>query len=377
MDFLFNESQSIFQKTMRNFCEKEVRPVIEKLDRDHLFPYEIYDKLVEMGLPGIIYPEEYGGLGLDLMTLVLAFEELSRLSLGLAMAQGWVLYAPPVYYCGNEAQKRSYLVPVIKGEKKGCFALTEPNAGSDVASLATTAKKGTDEYIVNGSKIFITNADVSVYMVLAARTGSMKDGHRGISLFVIDSHSEGITINRLAKIGAGTASTCEIGFQDVHIPYENLMGEENRGFYPLMEKLDSFRVLFGVGGLGVAQGAYEEALQYARERVQFGKPIGRFQAIQFMLSDMYTQIEAVRLLIYRATWMIDQGMRATKEASAAKLMAAEVAMNTVVNGMQIFGGYGYMEEFPIQRYYREAKLVAIGEGTSEIQRSIIAKQLGL
>jgi len=155
------------------------------------------------------------------------------------------------------------------------------------------------------------------------------------------------------------------------------MGEENRGFYPLMEKLDSFRVLFGVGGLGVAQGAYEEALQYARERVQFGKPIGKFQAIQFMLSDMYTQIEAVRLLIYRATWMIDQGMRATKEASAAKLMAAEVAMNTVVNGMQIFGGYGYMEEFPIQRYYREAKLVAIGEGTSEIQRSIIAKQLGL
>ena len=377
MEFMLNESQRIFQRTMRDFCEKEIRPKIEELDREHRFSPEIYDKLVELGLPGIIYPEEYGGLGLDLLTLVLGMEELSRISLGMAMAQGWVLYGPPIYHSGNDEQRRRFLTPVIKGEKKGCFALTEPNAGSDVGSMTTSARKGADGYLINGSKIFITNADISDYMVLAARTGSAEDRHRGISLFVVDSKSDGITINPLNKIGAGACSNCEIGFQDVAVPAENLLGEENRGFYSLMECLEGFRVLFGVMGLGVAQGAYEEALRYAGERVQFGKPIGKFQAIQFMLSDMYTQIEASRLMIYRATWMIDNGMKATKEASAAKLMASETAMNTAVKAMQIFGGYGYMEEFPIQRYFREAKLAEIGEGTSEVQRMIIAKEIGL
>lgn len=377
MDFMLNESQRMFQKTMRDFCEKEIRPIIEKFDKEHLYPYEIYDKLVELGLPGIIYPEQYGGLGLDMTTLVVAMEEIARISLGMGMAQGWGLYAPPVFYCGNEEQKKKYLTPVIRGEKKGCFALTEPNAGSDAASLSTSAKKEKDGYIINGSKIFITNANVSDYMVLAARTGTAEDRQKGISLFVLDSHSDGITINTLDKIGAGAAPTCEVGFEDVKIPLDSLMGEENKGFYALMECLDGFRVLFAVLGLGVAQGAYEEALKYAKERVQFGKTIGKFQAIQFMLSDMYTEIEAARLLIYRASWMIDQGIKASKEASAAKVFASETAMKTAVKAMQVFGGYGYMEEFPIQRYFREAKLAEIGEGTSEVQRMIIARQLGL
>ena len=377
MDFLLNETQRIFQKTMRDFCEKEVRPVIEKLDKEHLFSHEIYNQLVEMGLPGIIYPEKYGGSDSDMITLTLAMEELARISMGIAMAQGWVLYTPPVYYAGNEEQKKKFLTPVLLGEKKGCFALTEPNSGSDVGSLLTRAVKGSDCYIVNGSKMFITNADISDYMVLAARTGTVESRHKGVSLFVVDSHSDGIIINRIDKIGAGACSNCEISFQDVRVPFENLLGEENKGFYSLMECLDRFRVFFGVMGLGVAQGAYEEALRYAKERVQFGEPIGKFQAIQFMLSDMYVEIEASRLLIYRAAWMVDQGMKATKEASAGKLMASETAMKTAVKAMQIFGGYGYMEEYPIQRYFREAKLAEVGEGTSEVQRMIIAKQLGL
>jgi hypothetical protein len=377
MDFLLNESQRIFQKTMRDFCEKEINPDIARLDKEHIFSYEIYDKLVKIGLPGVMFPEKYGGSGFDLMTLVVAIEEIARISLGMAMAQGWVLFAPPIFYCGNEEQKKKYLTPVISGEIKGCFALTEPNAGSDVASIATTAEKGSNGYTVNGSKIFITNADVSDYMVLVARTGSTGDRHRGISLFIVDNRSAGITINRLPKIGAGACSTCEVGFQDVHVPLENLLGEENNGFYALMECLDVFRVVFGVMGVGVAQGAYEEALRYAKKRVAFGQPIGKFQAIQFMLSDMYTEIEASRLLVYRATWMVDQKMRASKEASAAKLMASETAMKTAVKAMQIFGAYGYMEEYPIQRYFREAKLLEVGEGTSEVQRMIIAKRLGL
>ncbi len=377
MDFLLSEEQRIFQKTMRDFCEKEIRPVIAEIDREEKFPHEIYDKLVQMGFPGTIYPEEYGGAGSDFVTLIIGLEEISRISMGMAMAQGWVLYAPPVFYAGNEDQKKKYLAPIISGEKKGCFALTEPNAGSDVAALRCAAKQGADGFIISGSKIFITNADTSDYMVLAARTGSFEDRHRGISLFVVNCRSEGIAIKKIPKIGAGAASTCEIVFEDVKVPEEDLLGERNKGFYTLMECLGEFRIVFGVMALGIAQGAFEEALQYAKERETFGKPIGKHQAIQFMLSDMYTQIEASRLMIYRAAWMIDQGMEATKECSAAKLMASETATNTAVKAMQIFGGYGYTLEFPIQRYFREAKLGEIGEGTSEIQRMIIAKQLGL
>jgi alkylation response protein AidB-like acyl-CoA dehydrogenase len=377
MEFLLNEEKRIFQKTMRRFCEEQIRPVIEEIDREQRFPYEIYDKLVGIGLPGTNYPMEYGGVGLDLLTLILGLEEISRISMGMAMAQGWILYCPPVFYFGNDEQKKEYFVPVLRGEKKGCFALTEPNAGSDAGSLMTKAKRAKNGYIINGTKMFITVADVSDYIVLAARTGNMEDKHRGISLFLVDSHSKGILVKKLEKIGAGAASTCEISFEDVYVPFANLLGIENRGFYALMKILDHFRVLFGTMSLGVAQGAYEEALNYAKKREAFGKTISKFQAIQFMLADMYTQIEASRLMIYRAAWMIDHGKSATKEASAAKLMASEMAMSVTVKAMQVFGGYGYMLEFPIQRYFREAKLGEVGEGTSEIQRMIIAKQLGL
>ena len=314
MDFLFSEEQRIFQKTMRDFCEKEIRPVIAEIDREEKFPYEIYDKLVQMGFPGTIYPEEYGGAGLDFLTLIIGLEEISRISMGMAMAQGWVLYAPPVFYAGNEDQKKKFLAPIISGEKKGCFALTEPNAGSDVAALRCAAKQGAEGFIINGSKIFITNADTSDYMVLAARTGSFEDRHRGISLFVVDCRSEGITINKIPKIGAGAASTCEIVFEDVRVPKDCLVGKEGEGFRIAMLTLDKTRAGIAAIATGVCQRAVDEAAKFANIRHQFGQPIGRFQGISFMLADMGARTAASRQLTRYAAWMADKDMKNSKDS---------------------------------------------------------------
>ena len=354
-------------------------PEEDELDEKEEFSGELTRKMGAIGLFGMFVAEEYEGQGMDYLSYIIATEEIARVdgSQAATIAAGNSLGIAPIYYFGNESQKKKYLPKLCSGGALWSFGLTEPTAGSDAGGSKTTAILDGNEWVLNGSKIFITNADTSDYMVLAARTGSFEDRHRGISLFVVNCRSEGIAIKKIPKIGAGAASACEIVFEDVKVPEEDLLGEKNKGFYTLMECLGEFRIVFGVMALGIAQGAFEEALQYAKERETFGKPIGKHQAIQFMLSDMYTQIEASRLMIYRAAWMIDQGMTATKECSAAKLMASETATNTAVKAMQIFGGYGYTLEFPIQRYFREAKLGEIGEGTSEIQRIIIAKQLGL
>lgn len=379
MDFKLSETQEMFRRAIRDFCEKEIRPVAQKLDEEEKFPYEIYDKLIQLGLPGIPFPEKYGGAGGDWLTWTIAFEEISRISAGVAMAEAYVLFAPPIYFVGNEEQKQKYLPAVIRGEIKGCFALSEPNAGSDAASIQLAAEEKQDCYLLNGNKIFATNASVSDYMVVAARTGPEKTGHQGVSLLIVDSHSKGITMRDFKnKLGVRAAPTGEVAFDNVAVPKENLLGEKGKGFYHLMESLTVFRILFGAIGLGVAIGAFEEALSYAKGRVQFGQPIGKFQAVQFMLADMYTSIEASRLLLYRAAWMQDHNIfPCDKEASAGKLMASEAAMNAGVKGMEIYGGYGYVSNLPIQRYFRDAKVMEVGEGTSEIQRTIIARRLGL
>jgi len=377
MEFELSETHRMFKQTMRDFADNEVRPIAEEIDRKEFYPYEIYDRLAELGLAGAAFPEKYGGSDGDWLMLILAMEELSRVSLGVSMAQGWALYAPPVYLLGSEDQRMALLKPVIQGEKKGCFAMTEPDAGSDVNNVRTLARLDGDHYIVNGNKIFITNASVSDHMLTVARTRKERVGHQGLSLLIIDSNSPGITTRDLKKLGARGAPACEIAFEDVKVPSSRLVGEEGKGFYALTKVLALFRSLFGVLGVGVAQGAFDEAIQYARQRVQFGKPISKFQAIQGMLANMYAEIESARLMIYRSTWLFDQGLPCEKESAAAKLIASEVAKRTADKALYIFGGYGYMMETPIQRYFRDAKLIEIGEGTSEIQRMVIAKQLGL
>lgn len=378
MDFRLTEEQEMVRKTIRDFCETEIRPVAQELDEKEEFPFEIYDKLKKLGLAGIPFPEKYGGSGGDWLTLAIAFEELGRVSLGVAMAEGaWYLLGVPIYIAGTEEQKLKYVPPLVKGQIKGAFALTEPGGGSDAGAIRTTARERKGSYLINGNKVFITNANVSDYMMVAARTEPGTTRAHGTSLFVVDSKTKGITVSELRKLGVRAAPTCEVGFEDVVVPAENLVGEKGRALHSLRMDFTSLRVLFGVMGLGVALGAYELARDYAKERVAFGKPIVNFQAIQFMLVDAHVSIEAARLLLYQAAWMIDHGLPARDQASAGKLMASETAMRTVVNAMQIFGGYSYVMDVPIQRYFRDAKVLEIGEGPSEIQRGIIARELGL
>ncbi len=378
MDFSLSEEHRIFRETFRRFCEQEIAPLVEEAEETETFPLELFPKMARLGYLCPRYPAEYGGAGIDKLSEVIMREELSRVCQGIATS--WSAHSHlgtyPIFKWGSSEQKAAYLIPAVRGEKIGAFGLTEPDAGSDIKSIRTTANRQGDAYVINGRKIFTTNGNICDFLTLVAYTDRPK-GYAGISMFVVEKGTPGFMVTRkLKKEGVRSSETAEILFEDCRVSREQRIGEEG-AFNKLMDTLNEGRV--GVAGncVGVAQSAYEAALKYAKERVQFGRPIGRFQAIQFKLAEMATEIEAARLLVYRAAWLIDQGHEPIKEAAMAKLYASEAAVRAAREAMQIHGGYGMMREFPLGRYLRDALVYTVGEGTSEIQKRIIAGQIGL
>jgi len=379
MDFSLSEEHKMFQKTIRDFAEREIGPLVEEAEAKEEFPVELFPKMGKLGYLGIRYPEEYGGPGFDKISECIYVEELSRVCAGIAsglMVQSG-LATEAVFHHGTEEQKQRFLVPAIKGDKIAALGLTEPNAGSDIASIQTTARREGDNYVLNGQKIFITNGTIADFVLVAAYTDKSR-GAKGISLIIVEKGSPGFTVARkLKKLGNRSSDTGELVFEDCIVPRENLIGEENKGFYYIVGALKSGRITYGGRAVGVAQAAFEAALKYAQERVQFGQPIGKFQVNQFKLAQMATEIEAARIFTYKAAWMLDQGMECMKEASMVKLFATEMVQRVVAEAVQIHGGYGYMTEYPVERYFRDAKMFTIVEGTSEIQHIVIARELGL
>ncbi len=377
MNFELTDEQKMIQDMTRDFAQNEVLPLAAELDEEARYPEELVRKMAELGLMGMAVPEEYGGPGLDYISYAIAMEEISRACAGTAviMSVNNSLVCEPLMKFGNEEQKKKFLTPLAKGEKLGCFGLTEPGAGSDAASQKTTAVLKGDYYLVNGTKNFITNAPRADYCILFTMTDKEK-GHKGITAFVLDMKSEGVTVGKPEKkLGIKASQSASIILEDVKIPVENRLGEEGMGFKVAMATLDAGRIGIAAQAVGIARACLEDALTYARERQQFGQPIANFQAIQWMLADMATEIDAARLLTYRAAYLKDRGIRHSKESSMAKLFAAETAMRAAVKCIQIHGGYGYIKEYPAERHFRDAKITEIYEGTSEIQRLVIANAL--
>lgn len=379
MDFDLSEEHKIFQKSIRDFAEKEIAPLVEEAEEKEEFPVELFPKMGGLGYLCIRYPEKYGGAGADKLMECLYVEELGKVCLGIAsgiLSHSSVATLPLAEF-GTEEQKQKYLVPAIKGEKIFAFGLTEPNAGSDVAGIQATARKDGDNYILNGTKMFITNASIADYFTIAAYTDTSQKT-KGIAIFLVEKDAPGFSVSRkLRKMGLWSSDLGELIFEDCPVPAENLIGDETGGFIKLMETLTGGRMVVGARALGLAQAAYEAALDYAKERIQFGKPIGSYQSIQNKLADMATAIDAARLLVYRAAWLYDNDRPYVKEASMAKLTATETAVFVTGEAVQIFGGYGFMMEYPVQRYFRDAKFGTVVEGTSEIQKRIISKHIGL
>lgn len=378
MDFELAEHHRIFRETFRRFCEREIAPLVEEAEENETFPLHLFPRMGELGYLCPRYPEKYGGAGIDKISEVIMREELSRVSQGIASS--WSAHSHlgtyPIYRWGSEEQKAAYLIPAIRGEKIAAFGLTEPDAGSDVKSIRTTAVKRGDHYVINGRKIFITNGNICDFLTLVAYTDHSL-GYKGISMFIIERGTPGFVVTRkLRKEGVRASETAELLFEECRVHRDQLIGGEG-AFYNLMNTLNEGRV--GVAGncVGMAQAAYEAALRYAKDRVQFGRPIGRFQAIRFKLAEMATEIEAARLLVYKAAWLIDDGKEPVKEASMAKLYASEVAVRVAREAVQIHGGYGMMREYPVGRFLRDALVYTVGEGTSEIQKLIIAREIGL
>jgi butyryl-CoA dehydrogenase len=369
--------QEMVRKTVRKFALEVVEPRAKEIDETCEFPWDTVKKMAEMGLMGICFPAEYGGAGLDTVSYTIAVEELSRVcgSTGITLAAHISLGCYPIYAFGTEEQKKKYLVPLARGERIGAFGLTEPNAGSDAAGTETTAVRNGDSYVLNGTKIFITSAGVAEICVATALTEKGK-GTRGISAFIVEKGTPGFSVGtKENKLGLRGSDTCEIVFEDCRIPRENLLGKEGQGFSIFMNALDGGRISIGGLALGIAQGALDASVKYSKERKQFGKPICEFQAIQWMLADMATEIAAARHLVYYASRQKDRGAKITTQSAMCKLFAAETAMRATTKAIQIHGGYGYMKDYPVERYFRDAKLTEIGEGTSEIQRLIIAREL--
>jgi butyryl-CoA dehydrogenase len=366
-----------FRQKIREFAEAEIEPKSASLDQSGEFPFDTMKKLGEMGILGMVVPEKYGGSGYDTTSYSIAVEEISRVcgSTGITVAAHNSLGVYPIYLFGNEEQRKKYIPPLAKGEKLGSFGLTEPGAGSDAAGTKTTAVLDGDSYVVNGSKCFITNASVGGTFVFTAMTDKTK-GYKGISSFILEKEMKGLTIGKKEnKMGLRGSDTATLIFEDLRLPKENLLGKEGEGFKQFMITLDGGRISIGAMALGIAQGALDKALKYAKEREQFGQPLANFQAIQWKLADMATQIEAARHLIYHASWLKDKGERLIKESAMAKLYASEVGRFVTYQAIQILGGYGYLSQYPVERYFRDVKLCEIGEGTSEIQRIIIAREL--
>jgi len=379
LDFSLTEKQKLFQKTVREFCDKELKPIANKIDKEEYFPWDLYKKMGKMGLMGMTVPKKYGGSGIDRISYMIALEEISRVcgSTGITVEAHNSLGVGHIYEKGSEEQRKKYVQNLTSGKAIAAWALTEPNAGSDAASLQTTAVLDGDEWVLNGTKQFITSGDIAEVVTVMAKTDKTK-GAKGISAFIVEKDTPGFKVGQLEdKLGLRGSRTAELIFEDCRIPKENLIGEKDLGFIGAMNILDRGRTAVAAMAVGIARGALEDCIQYANQRKQFGQTIGKFQAIQWKIADMATEIDAARLLVYRAAYLEDQNARFSKEASMAKLFASEMAMRATRNAIQVFGGYGYMREYPLQRYFRDVKLCEIGEGTSEVQRMIIARQLGL
>jgi len=378
VDFTFTDEQKHLRKSVREFAEGEIAPHIMEWDESSHFPAEILPQLAQMGLMGVIFPEEYGGAGLGYIEYAIVIEELARVdgSVGLFVAAHNSLCSNHIYKFGSEEQKRKYLVPLAQGKKLGAWSLTEPEAGSDAGGTRTTAVRNGKGWTLNGSKTFTTNGTYADICVAMAVTDRSKDSH-GISAFILEKGTSGFRPGKKEnKLGMRASDTSEVIFTDCHIPAENLLGPEGEGFISSLKILDGGRISIAALGLGMAQGALEAATAYAKQRKQFNQPIADFQAIQFKLADMATQVEAARLLVYQAAWLADQkSVRFTRESSMAKYFAGEVAVYVADECVQIHGGYGFIKDYPAEKYYRDAKLCTIGEGTSEIQKLVIARQL--
>lgn len=377
MDFSFTEEHEMIRNMCKEFAENEVLPVADELDKTGQFPHKLAKRMGELGLMGICMPEKYGGAGLDTTSYLIAMEEIAYVcaSTAVLMAVNNSLVCQPIDNFANEEQKEKFLKPLASGQKLGCYGLTEPGAGSDAGAVTTSAVLKGDHYVVNGSKHFITNgaeADICVMIVSTDR----RRGNRGLSALIVETNTPGFKVGKHEeKLGLHATSTCELIFEDMKVPAENLLGKEGRGFLIAMKTLDSGRISIGGQALGICRSAFDRALKYSKERVQFGKPISANQGLQWMLADMATEMEAARMLMYYAAWRKDNGLPFAKEASMAKLKTSEVSNYVCNKALQIHGGYGYTRDYVVERNLRDARITEIYEGTSEIQRGIIAKAL--
>jgi short/branched chain acyl-CoA dehydrogenase len=377
LDLDLTQEQELVRSTVREFAEQRVAPVAEELDRESRFPYELTAELAELGLMGMPIPEEYGGAGSDTVSYAIAIEELTRIdsSVAITVAAHTSLGTMPIYLFGTEEQKQEWLPELASGKRLAAFGLTEPEAGSDAGATQTRAELRDGEWVINGSKIFITNAgtDISACVTITARTGENE-----VSNLIVPNGTPGYEISQpLHKMGWHASDTRELSFRDAAVPEGNLLGPRGQGFQQFLEILDGGRISVAAMGVGLAQGAYDLAAAYAKERKQFGKPIGSFQAVQFKLADMAVEIEAGRALVYKAAWLKDQGRPFALEAAMAKLYTGVLSGRVVDEALQIHGGYGYTDEFPISRLYRDQKILEIGEGTNNVQRMVIARHLGI
>ena len=377
MDFQLNDEQRMVRDMVRELAQKEIAPRAAQVDKTEEFPAENIRKMAELGLLGLPYPEEYGGGGGDYVSYAIAVEEIARAcgSTALIYAAHVSLGCGPIYYFATEGQKKKWLPRLCNGEGLGAFGLTEPEAGSDAGATRTTAVRDGDYYVLNGSKMWITSGAIADVVTCTAKT-DLEAGTRGISCFLVEKGTPGfIPGKNEPKMGLKGSVTSALSFENCRVPAGNLLGKEGEGFRQMLIILDNGRISIGAMALGLAQAAFEEAVRYARERVQFGQPIANFQAIQWMIADMATEIDAARMMVYRAAALKDAGLRFTKEAAMAKLYASEVAERAAFKAVQIHGGYGYSREYPVERIYRDQRLCTIGEGTSEIQRLVIARQV--
>lgn len=377
MNFDQSENQVMIAQMVRDFAEKEIRPYIMEWDETQEFPVHVFKKLGELGLMGVFVPEEYGGSGFGYLEYVTVVSEIAKVcgSIGLSVAAHNSLCTGHIYYHGNEAQKQKYLPKLATAEWIGAWGLTETGTGSDAGGMNTTAVKDGDSWVLNGSKNFITHGKSGDVAVVIARTGEKGDSH-GMSAFIVEKGTPGFSAGKKEnKLGMRASETAELIFDNCRIPAENLIGKEGEGFVQSMKILDGGRISIGSLALGIAKGAYEAAVKYAKEREQFGKPIAQFQAIGFKLADMATKIEAAELLLNQAAFLKNEGKKLTRESAMAKLYASEIACEVSNEAVQIFGGYGYTKDFPVEKFYRDAKLCTIGEGTSEIQKLVISREI--
>lgn len=378
MDFQLTEEQQMIREMVRDFAEKEIMPIAAEVDREGQFPADNFKTMAELGILGLPWPEKYGGAGADTVSYAVATEEISRAcgSHGLSYAAHVSLGSSPIYLFGTEEQKKKYLTPLARGEAIGALGLTEPEAGSDAGATKTTAVLDGTEWVINGAKSLITNGPVAQVLIIVAKTDPSARGSHGISTFIMDANTPGFSAGKIEeKMGLKGSPTSQLFFEDCRIPRENLLGREGEGFGQILQVLDGGRISIGAMALGLGQAALEAAIKYAKQRYQFSRPIADFQAVQWMIADAATRMEAARLLVYRAAYLEDEHKTFTKEAAMGKLFASEAAELACYNAVQIHAGYGYTKDYPVERFYRDNRLTQIGEGTSEIQRLVIARQV--